>query len=248
LRLNRESLSTRVLYLILAQVWLMSADTPSLPALPTEAQLKTLAIFPLANVCLFPNTSLPLHIFEPRYREMVRQAIADSAPIAIATIDAATAQSPRPSVYPVAGIGTIAHHERLPDGRFQLVLQGVARVRLGRELAVETPWRQVEATLLQDLVIDDRAVAEHAAALRGILRSLALTHPQVGPVFARFAAQNDSPAILADRVADTLIRDSDSRLQLLTELRVDQRLERVLERAGELLARFAGMKASTARN
>jgi Lon protease-like protein len=151
----------------------MSLAVPSLPAFPTEAQLQTLAIFPLGGVCLFPNTSLSLHIFEPRYREMVQQAITDSAPIAIATIDAATAQSPRPSVYPGAGVGTIAHQERLPDGRFQLVLQGVARVRLGRELAVETPWRQVQASLLRDLVLDQSAVVEQAAALRGVLRSLA---------------------------------------------------------------------------
>lgn len=226
----------------------MSLAVPSLPAFPTEAQLQTLAIFPLGGVCLFPNTSLSLHIFEPRYREMVQQAITDSAPIAIATIDAATGQSPRPAVYPVAGVGTIAHQERLPDGRFQLVLQGVARVRLGRELAVETPWRQVQASLLRDLVLDPSAVAEQAAALRGVLRSLALTNPQVGPVFARLATQDESPALFADRVADALIRDADSRMQLMTELRVDQRMERVLQRAGELLARFAGMKTNAVRN
>jgi len=226
----------------------MSLAVPSPSAFPTEAQLQTLAIFPLGGVCLFPNTSLSLHIFEPRYREMVQQAIVDSAPIAIATIDTATAQSARPSVHPVAGVGTIAQHERLPDGRFQLVLQGVARVRLGRELAVETPWRQVQASLLRDLVLDPAAAAQQATALRGILRSLALTNPQVGPVFARLATHDESPALFVDRVADALIRDADSRMQLMTELQVDQRLERVLQRASELLARFAGMKTNAVRN
>lgn len=226
----------------------MSLAIPSQLAFPTEAQLQTLAIFPLGGVCLFPNTTLSLHIFEPRYREMVQQAITDSAPIAIATVDETTVQSSRPSVHPVAGVSTIAHHERLPDGRFQLVLQGVARVRLGRELAVETPWRQVQASLLRDLVLDQGAVAEQAAALRGVLRSLALTNPQVGPVFARLATQDESPAFFADRVADALIRDADSRMELMTELRVEQRLERVMQRASDLLARFAGMKANAVRN
>lgn len=226
----------------------MSTLSPDGNPLPTEAQLQSLAIFPLGNVCLFPHTTLPLHIFEPRYRQMIERAIADDAPIAIATIDAATASLSRPSVHPVAGIGRIVQQDRLSDGRYNIVLKGVARVRVGRELAVETAWRQVQATLLHDLVLDSDVVAARMETLRGIMRSLAVTNRQVGSVFARLAALTDEPGAFADQVAEALMRDADMRLNLIAELRVDERLERLNARAGELLARFASMKKAEPRN
>jgi Lon protease-like protein len=99
-------------------------------------------VFPLAGAILFPRTQLPLHIFEPRYRTMIRDALAGDRLIGMI--------QPRDSAEPPAlfGTGCIGHIEaveELEDGRFNLVLQGLSRFRVTRELEVDTPYRQVEA-------------------------------------------------------------------------------------------------------
>src|SRR6476659_10233051 len=92
-------------------------------------------IFPLPNVVLFPEVSLPLHIFEPRYREMVSDALAGDRPIGMVLLRPGWGDEyeGRPAVYDVGCVGVISHHERMPDGRYNLVLQGVDRVRLTGE-------------------------------------------------------------------------------------------------------------------
>jgi Lon protease-like protein len=99
-------------------------------------------VFPLAGALLFPGTQLPLHIFEPRYREMVRDALAGDRLIGmVQTRDSAEP----PALFEIGCLGRIEAAEEMEDGRFNLVLEGTSRFRILRELAVETPYRQVEA-------------------------------------------------------------------------------------------------------
>src|ERR1700674_1939237 len=90
-----------------------------------------LPIFPLPNVVLFPNVFLPLHIFEPRYREMVADALESDRLIGMALLRPGwePEYEGRPAVYPIGCSGVITHFERLAGGRVQLVLGGVGRVR-----------------------------------------------------------------------------------------------------------------------
>ena len=92
-------------------------------------------LFPLPNVVLFPEVSLPLHIFEPRYREMVTDALAGDRLIGMVLLRPGwgAEYEGHPAVYDVGCVGVISHHERLPDGRYNLVLHGVDRVRLTGE-------------------------------------------------------------------------------------------------------------------
>jgi Lon protease-like protein len=99
-------------------------------------------IFPLAGALLFPRTQLPLHIFEPRYRAMVRDALASDRLIAMVQ---PKDESEPPKVYEVGCIGRIVGSEELDDGRFNIVLEGVSRFRILREADVTTPYRQVDA-------------------------------------------------------------------------------------------------------
>ena len=94
-----------------------------------------LPIFPLPNIVLFPNVFLPLHIFEPRYREMVRDALAGDRIIGMVLLrdTRATAGEPVPPVYPIGCAGLITHRERLQDGRFNIVLRGLHKFRLLEE-------------------------------------------------------------------------------------------------------------------
>jgi Lon protease-like protein len=100
-----------------------------------------LSIFPLTGALLFPRGHLPLHIFEPRYRAMISDSLARDRRIAM--IQPRDNAEP-PALFEIGCIGHIREIERLDDGRFNLVLEGVSRFRLLRELDVSTPFRQVE--------------------------------------------------------------------------------------------------------
>ena len=92
----------------------------------------TLPLFPLPGAVLFPNVFLPLHIFEPRYRQMVSDAVAGDRLIAIVLLQPGfeTEYDGRPPIYDVACAGLITHVERLPDGRFNIILRGVEKVKI----------------------------------------------------------------------------------------------------------------------
>src|SRR5882724_2803444 len=101
-----------------------------------------LPIFPLPNVVLFPNVFLPLHIFEPRYREMVADAVAGDRMLGIVLLRPGWERDyeGRPPVYPIGCSGVITHVERLPDGRYNIVLRGMERFRI-REEDTSRPYR-----------------------------------------------------------------------------------------------------------
>jgi Lon protease-like protein len=99
-------------------------------------------IFPLAGALLFPRTQLPLHIFEPRYRDMVRDALARDRLIGM--VQPRDAGEP-PALFGIGCLGRIAGVEELEDGRFNIVLEGLSRFRVLREIAADTAYRQVEA-------------------------------------------------------------------------------------------------------
>ena len=105
-------------------------------------------IFPLAGAILFPRSQLPLHIFEPRYRAMVRDSLASDKLIAMVQprpgTEARQSFDP-PPVFEIGCIGRISACEELDDGRFNIVLEGLSRFRIAREADVTTPYRQVDA-------------------------------------------------------------------------------------------------------
>src|SRR4029453_7680480 len=97
----------------------------------------TLPIFPLPNAVLFPNVFLPLHIFEPRYREMVGDSLQGDRIIGMVLLRPGfeTDYEGRPPVYPIGCAGVITHAERLADGRFNIVLRGMEKFRIAGEEA-----------------------------------------------------------------------------------------------------------------
>ena len=113
-----------------------------------------LSIFPLPGALLFPGMHLPLHIFEPRYRAMVGDAMVRDRRIGMIQ-PMQSAAGGGDALYDIGCVGKIAEVEALDDGRYNLVLEGIALFRVLRELDVATPFRQVEAALLP-LIEDDR--------------------------------------------------------------------------------------------
>ncbi len=99
-------------------------------------------VFPLAGALLFPRAQLPLHIFEPRYRAMVSDAMA--ADRLIGMVQPRDSAEP-PALFDIGCLGRIASCDMQGDGRFNIVLEGLGRFRIAREAKVETPYRQVDA-------------------------------------------------------------------------------------------------------
>jgi Lon protease-like protein len=95
----------------------------------------TIPIFPLPNVVLFPNVFLPLHIFEPRYREMVSDALSGDRIVGMVLLRPGWEgeYEGRPAVYPVGCAGVITRAERLQDGRYNIMLQGMEKFRIRAE-------------------------------------------------------------------------------------------------------------------
>lgn len=106
-----------------------------------------LSIFPLSGALLFPGLQLPLHIFEPRYRAMVLDALARDRRIAMIQPQSPAEGAP---LFQVGCLGKIDDVEALDDGRYNLLLTGISRFRVLRELEVKTAFRQVEAELIAD--------------------------------------------------------------------------------------------------
>ena len=129
-----------------------------------------LSIFPLAGALLFPRMHLPLHIFEPRYRAMVSDAMARDRRIGMIQ---PRGDGERPPLFDLGCVGRIAEVEALDDGRYNIVLEGLALFRIARELDVTTPFRQVEAELLPLPAEPETLSLGHRAALEAESRRFA---------------------------------------------------------------------------
>ncbi len=115
-----------------------------------------LSIFPLPGAVLFPGLQLPLHIFEPRYRALVGDALVRDRKIALIQPQRPVEGSP---LYTIGCVGRIGEIEAMDDGRYNLILEGESRFKLLHELDANTAFRQVEGELIDD---DADEVLSHA--------------------------------------------------------------------------------------
>lgn len=109
-------------------------------------------LFPLPNVVLFPGTKLPLHIFEPRYQQMLHDARKSEQLICIVLLDRRKklATPSQPPIHTMAGLGRLTRIEKLPNGLFNIDLFGLSRVRILKELPTDKPYRLAQVKTIQD--------------------------------------------------------------------------------------------------
>ena len=109
-------------------------------------------LFPLPNLVLFPHVAQPLHIFEPRYRELMADAIADDHLIAMALLRPNWEEDyhEQPPIHEMVCVGKIRQEEALEDGRFNLLLQGVSRARVLEEVDSDKLYRMARVELCPD--------------------------------------------------------------------------------------------------
>lgn len=138
----------------------MWQDPPDHPDFP-----KSIPVFPLPNVVIFPGTVIPLHIFEPRYRQMVQDVLAGDGVLALALLKSGWEEhEPRgaPDIHSIACAGRLLEVSHLPEGRFNIRMAGLGRVRLD-EIDSDKPYRLARVELLAEALPDEESGATLAA-------------------------------------------------------------------------------------
>jgi len=203
----------------------MSVHSIASIALP-EAGLEQLPIFPLPQVVLFPNAMLPLHVFEPRYRAMLKDCMETHKLMAVALVRDPNDKDEHghPRIGRVAGVGLIVETQVLADGRSNILLHGRGRVSL-QELPFVPPYRRARAQLLSDM--DAPIGPDERTAL--LATASAFTHGvhERDKDFAFRLPDNLGAATLADLCAHHLVIDADVRQAILEERDPNERVRMV---------------------
>jgi Lon protease-like protein len=202
-------------------------------------------LFPLPNVVLFPAQRLALHVFEPRYRKLVSDVIEHGTNLAVPRLEPGhdAEYYGAPPVFETCGIGQISEYARLPDGRFNIVVLGLGRVRIIEELRSE-PYRVARVRTLSDQKLAVPMVAE---TLRTeLLKLVRRTAPHLsGPakeLETRLRGAADAGEC-ADILAGTLLEDADERQALLEELDPTRRLTTLIAHVHRLSTKLPGLEA-----
>ena len=203
--------------------------------------LQALAVFPLPRTVFFPGTVLPLHIFEERYRAMMRHCIRTKhMAIAVALLKPGYESSyeGRPPIHRICGVGRIENHEELPDGRFNLVLRGVGRVQVTELPEADLPFRLARAELLESRRGAERPSKE---ALTTLLSTASLVATAVRKQHADFSlgiAPDDPPHQIADTLADRLLADPEARQDILETLDIPLRIQKLTGHIASVLGQL----------
>jgi Lon protease-like protein len=189
----------------------------------------TTRLFPLPKFVTFPHVVLPLHIFEPRYRQMTEDALAGDKLITMIQINPLPEGEARiepPPLEKVGCLGRIIQHERLPDGRFNLLLLGRKRVLLRREVETARLYRSAEVEILEDV---PPAQPEEPARIElvGLFRQVFERHRKLDHELAELLENGVALGVLTDVIAHALSLPSSLKQCLLAETSVDIRVERI---------------------
>jgi Lon protease-like protein len=204
----------------------MSDDLSALAGFDGSARL-----FPLPNLVLFPYVIQPLHIFEARYRQMTADALAGDRLLSVVLLRPGWEgdYEGRPAVHPVGCLGKIVADQRLDDGKYNLLLRGLRRVRLLDEPPTDRPYRTARVELLQDAGGLD---AQAAGALRvRLAEQLTRWVPPDAAAMEQFRKLLDSDlsaGALCDVFGFALPLDVPLKQQLLEELDVAERARRLV--------------------
>ena len=189
-------------------------------------------LFPLPNLAMFPHVLQPLHIFEPRYREMVREALQSDRLIAMVLLREGWEDDyeGNPPVHSTACLGHIVADRQLEDGRYHIVLRGLARVRILEERPAAAPFRVARVELVDEVEPDASSRAVQAMRDR-LIQAFRGWLPQGSQAAQRFADLLDPTmplGVLTDVIAYTIRLDVERKQPLLAEADVRRRAEQLL--------------------
>ena len=197
-----------------------SAEATTLPA--------TIPLFPLQDVVLFPNTTRPFHIFEPRYRAMVADALEGDSIIGMIMLQPGheAEYERRPPIYVVGCAGVIIEAEKLPDGRYNILVRGLMKFRVLSE-DTSRPYRLAEVEVLPEAVeVSDRPLL--AERRRQLERTLLSVWPE-----AQLPASDLSDEEVVDGLSLALPLEPAHRQELLEADGLVERAFRLIRRLRE---------------
>jgi Lon protease-like protein len=184
-------------------------------------------IFPLPNLVLFPHVVQPLHVFEPRYCDLLEEAMATDQLIAMALLRPGWEDDyhGRPPLESIACVGRVVTHTRLPERKHNLLLLGIQRVRLVYELPVNSAFRRARVELLSDEY--DAALASGRGKTRSrladLFRQVMPPNEQAAQQLDQLLGQDIDLGLLTDIVAFTASFEVPLKQQFLSETNVDRR-------------------------
>jgi Lon protease-like protein len=195
-------------------------------------------LFPLPDLVLYPHVMQPLHIFEDRYREMLEDAIAGDQLIAMAVLEPGWEDDyeSRPPVAQYACLGKVVAHHRLEDGRYNLLLMGVQRVRIVKELEPLRSFRKARVELIEDCY-DFATSAERKKMHHRLLEAFRKHLPcacQLPEQLESMLSDQLPLGLLTDLAAYALPLEGEIKQQLLAECRVRRRAEILLAEVEKL--------------
>ncbi len=204
-------------------------------------------LFPLPNVVLFPHVMQPLQIFEPRYLEMLADSLADDRLITMALLAPGweADYDGRPPVSSTVCVGRIVTHQPADEGRQNVLLVGLKRARIVRELAPKRSYREAVVELLEEEHPAESG-ADRAALQRRMLEFVERFAPRATDKENPFEAvlAGDVPlGMLTDIVTYMLPLDLSFKECMLAETNVEHRARRLLEHVGSL-GEFDGVSVS----
>jgi Lon protease-like protein len=191
----------------------------------------TARLFPLPNLVMFPQVMQPLHIFEPRYRQMTAEALDSDRLMAVVLLRPGweANYAGQPDLYPVACLGRIVAEQRLDDGRFNILLRGLGRIRLLEEIPTDKPYRSARVEILSDTRVPPAEVD------RRLRRQLARRVPAwfegqdtVLGQFRKLLKSNQPLGVLCDILAFALPLDVEKKQFLLEVQDVELRARQLL--------------------
>ena len=192
-------------------------------------------LFPLPDLVMFPHVMQPLHIFEPRYREMLNEALDSDGLIAMSMLAPGWEldDEDRPALLPHVCLGKVITHHRLDDGRYNVMLLGMRRGRIIAESPSDRMFRRAEVELLDDVYPVENGASRGAvqAALTKIFHQ-SLPIPKggaaEGPVKELLASEIPL-GVLTDLVSFALPLDVELKRRLLADSDVDRRAAALLK-------------------
>jgi Lon protease-like protein len=196
-------------------------------------------VMTLGHCVLLPQQLLPLRIFEPRYRKMLKETLAGSRMFAVSQLDeeSLSPENDEPPC-PFTCVGRIVGHVELPDGTSHIVLEGLRRARVIK-VQRRTPYPRLEIA-----PVADEPLPAAAGAMREVARILALSEQLVGglgaeaqPLLDRLRGLTNQPGALADAAAGHLIEETAVRRTLLECLSQERRLQAVADELARLEAK-----------
>lgn len=194
--------------------------------------LESLPIFPLPHVAFFPNTLLPLHIFEPRYLAMLEDVWGGDRLLGIVQLREGWEEGyfGAPGVHPILGIGHVLHRAEAPGERLNILVRGVSRARILAEEPSGDSFRRVRAEVVDSDASATAETAHRLATVRHLFSRLlaGIDGVDLTGAEALFAPDAD-PSVVVDAIASALPIEGDAKQDLLAELDVPRRADRLAD-------------------